>query len=110
MESSPGKNGVITIKGKCELGNIYGGGLEIPSGDVHIQMDKGTSTKEMIIYASGSDISQYDPDNWFDTQEIPDPVANPAYTSGNVTIELINGQIIQQTSKKKEGIEGKGAG
>ena len=102
LENYAGDNGSIIIKGKCELGNIFGGGLEISSGDAYIQMDKGTSTKYMKIYASGSNVAEFNPDNILDPSEIPDPKANPAYTSGDVTIELTNGQIMKN-------IDGKGA-
>ena len=45
VEKYAGNKGFITIEGTCELGNIYGGGLEISSGDADIQMDRGNQYK-----------------------------------------------------------------
>lgn len=95
-----GDHGAITVTGSCELGNIYGGGLESESGDAHILINKGSKTGN--IYACGSDRSNFDPDNMFDMTEPPDPVANPKYTSGSITIDLANGHTVKA-------IEGAGA-
>ncbi len=97
MADYAGSNGSIILKGSGEYGSIFGGGLEMPGGDVSIQIDNGIKMES--IYACGSDVVKQSGDDLINPVEPPDPVANPDYASGNVTIDLINGQ----TAKVIEG-------
>lgn len=97
MAGYAGSNGSIILKGSGEYGSIFGGGLEMPGGDASIQIDKGIKMEN--IYACGSDVVKQSGDDLINPAEPPDPVANPVYSSGNVTIDLINGQ----TAKVIEG-------
>ena len=97
MADYAGSNGSIILKGSGEYGSIFGGGLEMPGGDVSIQIDNGIKMEN--IYACGSDVAKQSGDDLINPVEPPDPLANPDYASGNVTIDLINGQ----TAKVIEG-------